>query len=164
MKKGKHGSSTQSSNSRTIFAATILGLPLSVLPSIVQAQGATPPPAAAPVPTSVKSGVVLKMPTSFLMKAGKGVTHNTIVGVNGDGHSVYRNAAGEYFYLDPKTADLHFLSSQETAAFQRAKAIGWKSTQEVTILGIDADGHTLQKNSRGETFYLDAKGDMVFVK
>jgi len=29
---------------------------------------------------------------------------------------------------------------------------------------VDAQGHVLQENSRGERFYLGPNGDMVFVK
>jgi hypothetical protein len=35
----------------------------------------------------------------------------------------------------------------------------------VTILGVDAAGHVVHQNARGETFYLDPNtGDMVFSK
>lgn len=34
----------------------------------------------------------------------------------------------------------------------------------VSILGLDDQGHVIQENARGERFYLDPNGDMVFVK
>ncbi len=36
---------------------------------------------------------------------------------------------------------------------------------DVQIVGVDKEGHTIHKNSRGETFYVDAAtGDLVYVK
>jgi hypothetical protein len=38
-------------------------------------------------------------------------------------------------------------------------------TVPVTVVGLDAVGHTVMQDAKGERFYLDAKtGDMVFVK
>ena len=35
----------------------------------------------------------------------------------------------------------------------------------VSLVGVDNNGNTVQKNSRGETFTLDpVTGDMIFVK
>ena len=45
------------------------------------------------------------------------------------------------------------------------KLDGSKYGGPVRLIGIDAQGHVVQKNSRGELFYLNpANGDMVFVK
>jgi len=45
------------------------------------------------------------------------------------------------------------------------KTIDIKHGGAVTIIGIDEAGHTVQRNSLGETFYLDpSTGDMVFAK
>jgi hypothetical protein len=139
-----------------MLAVTILGLPLSVVPSMLEAQDPTPLPA--------RTGTVVKWPNTLLVKFEKYPAQNTIIGVNGDGNTVYRNVAGEYFYLEPKTGDLQFISLKESAPVRLAGSCGEKRPQEVTILGIDAKGNTLQKNSRGETFYLNATCDMVFLK
>jgi len=39
-----------------------------------------------------------------------------------------------------------------------------KIQMRVSVLGVDAQGHVTQQNSRGERFYLGPSGDMVFVK
>jgi hypothetical protein len=37
--------------------------------------------------------------------------------------------------------------------------------KDVQIAGVDKEGHTIHKNSRGETFYVDSiTGDLIFVK
>lgn len=42
---------------------------------------------------------------------------------------------------------------------------GGEIINDVQIVGVDKDGHTIHKNSRGETFYVDAAtGDLVYVK
>jgi len=102
---------------------------------------------------------------------------NTIVGLD-DGHTIYQNARNEYFYLDPASGDMTFVAPETYVKF-RERAVRsssavplrmWKLSAvkfggEVTILGIDDAGHVVQKNARGETFYLDPNtGDMVYVK
>jgi hypothetical protein len=41
---------------------------------------------------------------------------------------------------------------------------GIKGESKVSVLGVDAQSHVIQQNSRGEKFYLGPNGDMVFVK
>jgi hypothetical protein len=101
----------------------------------------------------------------------------TIVGLD-DGHTIYQNARNEYFYLDPTSGDMTFVAPEtyvkfregaarqpSTAPLRMWKLSAVKSGGEVTILGVDDAGHVVQRNTRGETFYLDPNtGDMVYVK
>ncbi len=157
MKNDKRLTSAQSSGSKAMLAATVFTLPLAGLPSLLGAQTITPLP--------TREGIAVQSaPLTVISKFEKYPTQVTIVGINDAGQSVYQNAAGAYFSLQPITGDLQFLSLEESAIVTRSSKISWKLTEQVTILGLDANGNTLQKNARGETFYLNRKGDMVFVK
>jgi hypothetical protein len=95
-----------------------------------------------------------------------------------DGQPVFKNAQGEYFQVEPNTGDLKFHTAEslgfmkydpkgKAAATRAATFIKFdyiKVQQRVSLLGVDAQGHVLQENSRGERFYLGPNGDMVFVK
>jgi len=84
-----------------------------------------------------------------------------------NGRPVYTNPRGEYFSLAPTTGDFLYLSQDEIATFTKGNGgvMEKQKRSAVTILGLDATGNVIQRNARGETFYLDAKsGDMVFVK
>jgi hypothetical protein len=95
-----------------------------------------------------------------------------------DGRPVFRNAKGEFFQMDASTGDLKFLSAEslgyiklEQGASGRksadAKAFikfdGIKGEQKVKLLGVDGKGNAVQQNARGESFYLDANGDIKIV-
>ena len=88
------------------------------------------------------------------------------------GHTVYKNDAGRYFWIDKATGDQKFLSADAaskivSSAAGRSATVKstWKDKEKVTIVGKDAKGRVIQKNARGQKFYLDpATGDMVFVK
>ena len=102
-----------------------------------------------------------------------------IVGIN-NGTPVYKNDKGEFFSLNSSTGDLVFIKPEDFAAFslyQKHGSISTKSSllmkmkfvnsdvQTVTILGFDKEGHSIQKNSRGETYYVHpSTGDLVFIK
>jgi hypothetical protein len=112
---------------------------------------------------------------------------NTIVGFE-NGSPVFKNAKGEFFTVNGKTGDLNYIKPEEFAKFyccmkirntgkMAASGDGMstgkrlshiKIETEITdlnLVGVDNDGNTIQKNSRGETFYLDpVTGDMIFVK
>jgi hypothetical protein len=70
-----------------------------------------------------------------------------------DGRPVFKTAKGEYFQLDPNTGDLKFY-----------KYATIKLQSNLSVLGVDAQGHLIQQNSRGEKFYLNPNGDLVYVK
>jgi hypothetical protein len=85
------------------------------------------------------------------------------------GHTVYKNDAGQYFWIDKATGDQKFVSSSVVIKQGPDRSATVKSTlkdkEKVTVVGKDAKGHVIQKNARGQKFYLDpATGDMVFVK
>jgi len=93
-----------------------------------------------------------------------------------NGHTIYKNNKGEYFYLDPNTGDMKFISADYFAKFKvRSSAEGSlhknmkfgdaKKFSQVSLLGVDAQGNVVQQNGKGEKFYLDPiTGDQVFVK
>ena len=111
---------------------------------------------------------------------------NTIVGFE-NGSPVFKNSKGEFFTVNGKTGDLIYIKPEEFAKFycciklsplvKRDVATGMATGKRLThikieteinslsLVGVDKNGNTLQKNSRGETFTLDpVTGDMIFVK
>lgn len=142
----------------SVVTAAVIGIPLAALPSAAMAQ--------TPTPIAKTTGIsVPRQLQAATIKLFDSPLQATIVGMS-DGHPVYTNARGEYFYLQPKTGDFQYLSADQTAAFIKAgTTLAGKGRTSVTIVGMDANGNVLQKNAAGETFYLNAKtGDMVFVK
>lgn len=110
----------------------------------------------------------------------------SIVGFE-NGSPVYKNNKGEFFTVNGKTGDLNYIKPEEFAKFycciklspsvKRDVATGMATGKRLThikieteinsvsLVGVDSNGNTLQKNSRGETFYLDpVTGDMIFAK
>lgn len=92
---------------------------------------------------------------------------------------VFKTAQGEYFQVDPNTGDLKFLSPESLGYLKIGgapvkndaakmpgflKLAGFKYDQPVSVLGVDGQGHVIHQNTRGERFYLNPKGDMVFIK
>lgn len=81
------------------------------------------------------------------------------------GHTVYKNDAGQYFWIDKATGDQKFLSPDVAIKSGYDRSAHQKAKEKVTIVGKDAKGHVIQKNAQGQKFYLDpATGDMVLVK
>jgi hypothetical protein len=122
--------------------------------------------------------------SSIFIKIRDVDSKNTIVGFE-NGSPVFKNTKGEFFTIDSKTGDMNFIKPEEFAKFyccikirsgreagsgmatgKRLSHIKMESEiSNVNVLGVDQAGNTIQKNSRGETFYLDpVTGDMIFVK
>jgi hypothetical protein len=125
--------------------------------------------------------------SSIYIKIRDTDSKNTIVGFE-NGCPVFKNAKGEFFTVNGKTGDLSYIKPEEFAKFyccMKIRNIGKMATSsdgmasgkrlshikieteisDLNLVGVDKDGHTIQKNSRGETFYLDpVNGDMIFVK
>jgi hypothetical protein len=96
-----------------------------------------------------------------------------------NGRPVFKTPQGEYFQVEPNTGDLQFHSAESLGYIKLAPAPGRamapgragyikfdgiKGEQRVSVAGVDAQGHVIQENARGERFYLNPMGDMVFVK
>ena len=159
MKKNS-SSSTGSGHSKAVVAAAVITLPLAGLPSAVIAQD----PVRVPT-TSISTTAPLRLDLMIKLSS-KDLLQATIMGMY-DGRPVYTNTRGEYFLLQPTTGDFQYLTREQTATFiKSAGALTDKHrTSTVTILGLDASGNVIQRNAKGETFYLNSKtGDMVFVK
>ncbi len=185
----KKTQATKNRRSNATMAAALLALPMAAMATTqavpVAGQVAAPAEArAATKPESVvqaKSAVpYMKFEAAFLKITGE----NWIAGV-GDGHTIYQNSRGEYFYVEPSTGDLKTVSkdyvfkfvgtdtrtrqvsgalAKEGAATRRSSAT-YKMHIEVTLLGVDGQGNVIQQNAKGEKFYLNpTTGDMVFVK
>ena len=168
-------SSTRRSRTRTLsnatIAATVLAVPM--LSATSPALARSPRPPASAMSRSFLQSVTaqLKYAKACLKLTGT----FTIVGLD-NGHTIYRNAQGGYFYLDPATGDMKAVSSETWFKFHTlAKATGQALTMTkldsikmggaVTLLGVDAQSHVVQQNSRGQKFYLNPQtGDMVLVK
>lgn len=161
MKKNSR-TSPGSAHSKAVVAAAVFSLPLVGLPSAAIAQAGSRLP-----PTQI--GGLRPLQLQLMVKLSeKDLVLATIMGMD-SGRPVYTNPRGEYFYLESVTGDFHYLTVEETATFTRASGSGvmpWKTrSSAVTILGLDASGNVIQRNARGETFYLNARnGDMVFVR
>ncbi|WP_243304569.1 hypothetical protein [Geothrix oryzisoli] len=96
-----------------------------------------------------------------------------------NGRPVFKTPQGEYFQVEPNTGDLQYHSAESLGYLKLAPAPGRamatgragylkfdgiKGEQRVSVAGVDAQGHVIQENARGERFYLNPMGDMVFVK
>jgi len=124
--------------------------------------------------------------SSIFIKIRDVDSKNTIVGFE-NGSPVFKNSKGEFFTVNGKTGDLNYIKSEEFAKFycciklsplmKRDVASGMATGKRLThikieteinsvsLVGVDNNGNTVQKNSRGETFTLDpVTGDMIFVK
>jgi outer membrane protein assembly factor BamB len=115
----------------------------------------------------------------YHMKMTWGRIDALVVGMK-DGTPVYKNPKGEFFTLNSTTGDKEDIKPEEFAKFVVVEKLGgsqmanktsftWKfattDIQAVTVLGVDKEGHTIQKNSNGESYYLHpTTGDMVFIK
>jgi hypothetical protein len=101
-----------------------------------------------------------------------------IVGMD-NGHTIYQGDDGEYFYIDPKSGDQKFVSSKIFMKYHEFKgessgkmvkfSDGWikmhRGADKVTIVGVDADGNTIQKDASGKMFTVDqATGDFTYQK
>ena len=163
---------------RTALRNAMVAFPFTMAPAL-HAQD-TLPPQPTPIDQTVRAGT--PAPTravccKFTERYSKEKSSYTIVGTDEE-HPVYQNARGESFYLDPATGDMIFVSQDAFTKWRPAilearapaqqkmtKQIVVKGGEQVTILGIDQAGHVVQRNVRGEAFYLDpSTGDMIFVK
>jgi hypothetical protein len=164
-----HTAPGKSKSSKRLFtAASMLVLPMAMLSTRAGAQVGTKPPVSPtkPVPTAQQ---VVTLPIKLVnVRPVKLSGTYTILGVNG-GHTIYAGPNGTYFYIDPATGDQKMLSTQwydkwsSSVTFGREKLKG--TSQSVAIVGVDQAGNVIQKNARGETFYLNqSTGDFVFVK
>jgi hypothetical protein len=164
---------------RTALRNAMVALPFTMAPAL-HAQD-TLPPRPSPTDQTVRAGrpspSLVVCCIKFAERYSKQKSSYTVVGTDKQ-HPIYQNAGGEYFYLDPATGDMIFLSPDaftkwRPAALEAAspaqqkmmKQSTLKGGEQVTILGIDQAGHVIQRNVRGEAFYLDpSTGDMTFVK
>jgi hypothetical protein len=124
-------------------------------------------------------------PLEFI-KIKMGELKMKVVGID-NGTPVFKNDKGEFFTVNQNTGDLNFIRPDQFAQFSypikiRPDMTASKTTPsvvhyphpikieldkvtEVTIVGQDAQGHTLMKNSRGENFFIDPiTGDLIFIK
>ena len=180
MKKSTKLSKAISKGSKIVIATSLLSTPMlfHTTPLLSKSEKISEEQANAPA-QSISNQKMVK-----IMKWINNSNSYTIVGLD-DGHTIYKNAKGEYFYLEPNTGDMKFLSTDifmKFTTFTKSngkiikmqkfaadavnhkwnKNIKWYS---VTIVGIDNKGNVIQQNSRGEKFYLDPiTGDMIFVK
>ena len=98
-----------------------------------------------------------------------------------NGNPIFKNAKGELFSVDATTGDLNFISAEEFSTYKLRGSVTQKGrgdkfssgfiklasedVQDVKVLGVDNQGHTVQQNSRGENFYVNPiTGDLIFVK
>src|SRR5688572_25929496 len=157
--KKKSRTSPGSAHSKAMVAAAVITLPLAGLPSALNAQDRT-------TSSTTQIGTISPLQLELMVKLSvKEPLQATIMGLLG-GRTVYTNSRGEYFYLESTTGDFHYLTKEEIATFTKSGTIMDKHrTSSVTILGLDASGNVIQRNTLGQTFYLNSRtGDMVFVK
>ena len=180
---------TKNRRGNATMAAALLVLPMAAMATTqsVPVAGQVAAPAEARAATKSEQVVQAKSAVPFIKFEAafqKMTDTNWIAGV-GDGHTIYQNSRGEYFYVEPSTGDLktvskdYFIkvSGSSVSARQvpgaiandgpamRRRVTGYKMQGKVTLVGVDAQGNVIQQNGKGEKFYLNpTTGDMVFVK
>jgi len=152
-----------------LSAGILLSGPLATAQGLAKA---APPSPKGPAERSAATNY-LKFAANFHKDRG----YLTVVGML-NRSPVFKNTRGEYFQVDPNTGDLKYHSAESLGFMKvgdvRGKAArstdifikfdGIKGEQRVSVAGVDAQGHVIQENSRGERFYLGPNGDMIFVK
>jgi len=167
MKQCKKGAASPApkqgmSATRLAAAASMMVLPMVALSNRALAQAGSAPGKASS-PTNPPAPPMLRYKMTDIV-----ITSYSIVGY-GDGHTIYKAADGSMFFVDPTTGSKRMLSADLFLKIKRGadfKAVYDKGRSGgVSILGVDQQGHVLQKNARGEVFYLNPQtGDFVFVK
>jgi hypothetical protein len=163
---------------KAALRTALVALPFTMAPTL-QAQ-ITPADRMTPIDQTVgpeRSVPSLEVCCKFAERYSKQRSSYTIVGTDKE-HPIYQNARKAYFYLDPATGDMIFVApdaffkwgqvapeSRSAVPQKLMKQSVVKAGEQVTILGIDQEGHVVQKNVRGEAFYLDpSTGDMIYVR
>jgi len=102
----------------------------------------------------------------------------TIVGMD-KGHTIYRKAGGEMFWIDPNTGDMKTVDKTIWIKWTWMKDSGgsmlkmvkfspdWlkahSDANNVRLVGLDASGHVIQQNSKGKLFFIDPMtGDITW--
>jgi len=161
----------------TMMAAPMIGIPVRGMAQLGEKDGSV----------VLSKNAAIKQPGTltylkFSDMAQKLPSTYSIAGIDGE-HIVYKNSRNEIFYIDPATGDFKYVSA---GVFQKYKDISstrmvqskiagkaepikfndaWIKDHKagnVAILGEDAGGHIIMKNSVGETVYLSPlTGDFV---
>lgn len=173
---------TKKRNAKAAVAATMMAMPILSMPATGIAQKS--PTTTETTTTTTTTTTRIKTPIfKFESVLEKHKGDLWIAGV-GEGHTIYENSRGEYFYIDPSTGDMKMVTGKHFDKViiynNRSSRIKWtadldgvkgestdriKGESKVSLVGVDAQGNVVQTNSRGEKFYLNTvTGDMVFVK
>ncbi len=172
MKNSSKKKRPSTKNRKLTVAATIMAVPMLAGP--VLAQGGVP------IDTSRQAKMTAPRSRIFLKYQEKYIKMHdwlTIAGLD-EGHTIYKNSRGEYFYIDPQTGDMKFVPNEiflkYTEKYIKGNSgfpkhlkfeAGMKHYPSISIVGVDARGNTIMKNQAGELFHLDPMtGDMVFDK
>ncbi len=161
--------------SKAALASALVALPImATAPGTIQNARAQAGRVSSASSTDLKHGGIgmsLKYESAF----SKNVARVTIVGMD-HGHTVYRKANGEMFWIDPATGDFQPIASEIYLKYPYMKHgmnmgvfkfdgqwIKDKQASNVKILGVDAAGHVIQQNAAGQHFYLNPMtGDLVY--
>ncbi|MCE1203192.1 MAG: hypothetical protein LWW79_01095 [Holophagaceae bacterium] len=173
---------TRKPSTATLFSAGMLlatGAAAQAPKAAAPATNAPAAPAAAPMPASPPAaGRSVDYHIKFANTFIKWQASLAVAGML-NGSPVFKTPQGEFFQVEPNTGDLKWMSPESLGYIKMAegrvsltgarstsfiKFDGIKGESKVSVLGVDAHGHVLQQNSRGERFYLSPAGDMVFVK
>ncbi|MBS1904683.1 MAG: hypothetical protein JSS75_13330 [Bacteroidetes bacterium] len=171
MKRSTQNKTKPSKNRTRTVAATIMAVPMLTGAAFAQRGGVTTDSGAQSKMTATRSKMYIKFSERFI----KMESPLMIAGLD-DGHTIYKNRSGQYFYIDPSTGDMKFISTDiymkwtekyikgnSGNARQLKYEGGLKHFPDVSIVGVDSHGNTLMKNASGEVFHLDPKtGDMIF--
>ena len=177
----KRSTATQAS-AATLFSAGMfltMGASAQAPKTAAPASKAPAAPAAAPMPGSaVEAGRSADYHIKFANTFMKWHASLAVAGMM-NGSPVFKTPQGEYFQVEPNTGDLKWMSPESLGYMKMSpgrvsltgarsstfiKFDGIKGESKVSVMGVDAQGHVIQQNSRGEKFYLSPAGDMVFVK
>lgn len=170
MKKSNKKNPRSAKNRKLAVAATIMAVPMLAAPAFAQV-GVQMDTAAKGKVSASRTRAYIKFQDRYI-KLDQALT---IAGLD-DGHTVYKNSRGEYFYIDPRSGDMKFIPNEVYMKFTEKYIKGTsgfpkhlkyegslKHYPMVSIVGVDARGNTIMKNQAGQLFHLDPRtGDMVF--
>jgi len=170
MKKQSISKSRLAANSKMLLPLALLSVPLISMPSVGFAQSSLQNQK--PVKIQNQSKAIGTQEQAYTVKISSN-KNCVLVGLD-KGRPIYKNSKGEFFSLDPKTGDQKLLSSDiyhkfsYTSVSKKGEPIQgfkFKGENKVTVVGIDNKGNVIQKNSKGEKFYINpVNGDFIYVK
>ena len=145
-----------------VAAASLLVLPMMMVPNRAEAQGAAGPP---PI-SGTKAG-----PGTLSLNFSKISVEYNVIGVL-DKNKIFRQPDGKFFFVKPN-GDLEYLVVRKAGGDHKESGYEYLkikmtdisiSSYKVKIQGLNSTGGVVFKFPSGEAFTLNERGDRVLVK